>query len=80
MEQLDAKSPWFPFVSVDPDRLGGEPVFRDTRVPLQALFDYLKAGYDLATFLEHFDGVTREQATSVLALAAGGLATELRAA
>jgi len=28
----------------DPDILGGTPVFRGTRVPLQNLFDYLEGG------------------------------------
>jgi uncharacterized protein (DUF433 family) len=80
MEQLPPTSPWYPFVSVDPDRLGGEPVFRGTRVPVQALFDYLKGGYDIAEFLEHFDGVTREQALAVIELTAGGVAKQLHAA
>jgi len=80
METLSAQSPWFPFVSVDPEKLGGTPVFRGTRVPVQALFDYLKDGYDLPTFLEHFRGVTHEQAQGVLELSAGGVASELRAA
>lgn len=80
METLSPQSPWFPYVSVDTEKLGGEPVFRKTRVPVQALFDYLKDGYDLATFLDHFHGVTREQAQAVLELSAGGVAHELRAA
>ena len=80
MEHLTSQNPYFPFVSVDPDRLSGEPVFRGTRVPVKALFDYLTAGYDLATFLDHFEGVTREQAQAVIGLAAGGTAEELHAA
>jgi len=80
METLSAQSPWFPFVSVDPEKLGGTPVFRGTRVPVHALFDYLKDGYDLPTFLEHFRGVKHEQAQGVLELSAGGVASELRAA
>ena len=28
----------------DPDILGGTPVFRGTRVPFQALLDYLEGG------------------------------------
>ena len=44
-------------------------MFRGTRVPVQALFDYLKAGHDLATFLDHFEGVKREQAEAVIELA-----------
>ena len=31
-----------PIIASDPDILGGEPVFRGTRVPVQALFDYLQ--------------------------------------
>ena len=49
METLSPQSPWFPFVTVDTEKLGGEPVFRSTRVPVQALFDYLK---DDTTVLE----------------------------
>ncbi len=80
MELIAANSPWRPYVSVDPDRLGGEPVFRGTRVPVKALFDYLRGGQDLATFLDHFDGVTREQTEKVLDLAAGRMSVDLRAA
>lgn len=80
METLSNLSPWFPFVSVDTEKLGGEPVFRNTRVPVQTLFDYLREGYDLPTFLDHFRGVPREQAEAVLELSACGVANELRAA
>lgn len=80
MEQLPTNNPWYPFVSVDPERLGGEPVFRGTRVPVAALFDYLKGGHDLATFLDHFEGVTKTQAEGVLSLAAGKTMIDLRAA
>lgn len=59
-------SPWFPFVESDPERRGGEPVFRGTRVPITALLDYLRAGHDLDTFIEHFPTVRREQAAGFL--------------
>jgi hypothetical protein len=36
----------------DPDILGGEPVFRGTRVPFKTLFDYLEGGDTLDEFLE----------------------------
>jgi uncharacterized protein (DUF433 family) len=67
MEQLPRSNPLFPYVSVDPRRLGGEPVFRGTRVPVRSLFDHLEAGDSLETFLDHFEGVTRGQAKAVLA-------------
>jgi len=54
----------------DPEILGGTPVFRDTRVPIQALFDYIEAGDSLERFLDHFPTVTREQAVAVLEEAA----------
>jgi hypothetical protein len=38
----------------DPEILGGTPVFRGTRVPVQTLFDYLEGGETLEEFLEGF--------------------------
>ena len=37
-----------------PDILGGTPVFRGTRVPIQTLFDYLEGGETLEEFLKGF--------------------------
>lgn len=50
----------------DPDVLGGEPVFRQTRVPFQALLDYLEHGKTLDQFLDQFPSVTREDAIAAL--------------
>ncbi|HEV3318030.1 MAG TPA: DUF433 domain-containing protein [Candidatus Angelobacter sp.] len=50
----------------DQDILGGEPVFRGTRVPFQALLDYLEHGKTLQEFLEQFPSVTREEAVASL--------------
>lgn len=61
------------FVLVDPARLGGEPVFRGTRVPIKTLFEYLRAGDTLDVFLDHFPGVGRNQAEGVIDLAVRGL-------
>lgn len=80
MEQLPTSSPWYPFVWVDPERMGGEPCFRNSRVPIKALFDYLGGGDDLATFLDHFPGVTHEQAVAVLELSARGAFQQIQAA
>jgi len=41
-------------IEVDPEKLGGTPVFRGTRVPIQNLFDYLKAGIAWKFFLITF--------------------------
>ena len=50
----------------NPGILGGTPVFRGTRLPVETLFDYLADGLTLDYFLETFEGVTREQARAVL--------------
>jgi uncharacterized protein (DUF433 family) len=49
-----------------PGILGGTPVFRGTRLPVQTLFDYLADGLSLDYFLATFEGVTRDQAKAVL--------------
>lgn len=48
------------------DILGGVPVFRGTRVPVRALFDYLEGGETLEDFLQGFPTVTRESAVAAL--------------
>jgi uncharacterized protein (DUF433 family) len=50
----------------DSEILGGTPVFRGTRVPLQALFDSLEGGETLEEFLQGFPSVTREMAIAAL--------------
>jgi uncharacterized protein (DUF433 family) len=50
----------------DPDILGGVPVFRGTRVPVQTLFDYLEGGESLEEFLTGFPTVSREIAIAAL--------------
>lgn len=49
-----------------PEILGGTPVFIGTRVPFQALIDYLEKGKPLDEFLEDFPSVTRPQAVEAL--------------
>jgi uncharacterized protein (DUF433 family) len=53
-------------IIVDPDILGGTPVFKGTRVPVKSLFEYLENNYTLEEFLECFPSVTREMACRVL--------------
>ncbi len=50
----------------NPDILGGAPVFRGTRVPIQTLFDYLEAGETVEEFLQGFPTVSREAAIAAL--------------
>lgn len=53
-------------ITVDPDILGGTPVFRGTRVPVQTLFEYLEDNYTLEEFLQCFPTVTKDMATELL--------------
>ena len=55
-----------------PNFLGGTPVFRGNRVPLQVLFDYLEGGDTLEEFLDGIPCVYREMAIAALEEAAGG--------
>lgn len=46
--------------------MGGAPVFVGTRVPIQTLIDYLKAGDSIDDFLDGFPTVSREQVVEFL--------------
>jgi uncharacterized protein (DUF433 family) len=69
MEAIAQDSPLFPWISSDPDRLSGEPVFRGTRVPVRSLFEHLASDYTISGFLDQFEGVACEQVVAVLMLA-----------
>jgi len=53
-------------ITIDPEIVSGAPVFRGTRVPVDALISNLEAGLTLDEFLDNFPSVTREQAIQVL--------------
>ncbi|MBD2313498.1 DUF433 domain-containing protein [Desertifilum sp. FACHB-1129] len=53
-------------ISTSPDVMGGTPVFAGTRVPVQTLLDYLKAGESIDDFLDGFPTVSREQVIALL--------------
>ena len=67
-------------VHSDPEISGGIPVFRGTRVPVQALFDYLGGGETLDQFLDQFPSVSRQQALAALALARDSVLARARSA
>ena len=53
-------------ITIDPEILGGSPVFKGTRVPLDILFDHLETGSTIDEFLDDFPGVSRAQAIAVI--------------
>ena len=55
-----------PIVTSSQDILSGTPVFAGTRVPVQALIDYLEGGETIDDFLAGFPTVSREQVVAFL--------------
>ncbi len=53
-------------INIDPEILGGTPVFFGTRVPIKNLFDYLETGDSIEIFLDDFDSVSKDQVVKVL--------------
>ena len=53
-------------INIDPDILGGTPVFFGTRVPIKNLFDYIETGESIDYFLDDFEGVSRKQVIKLL--------------
>lgn len=62
-------------VERSPDKVSGAWIFRDSRVPVKALFENLEDGATVDQFIEWFPGVRREQVLSVLEFAEASLAT-----
>ena len=62
----------------DENILGGEPVFRGTRVPFKILTDYLEGGDTLDQFLEQYPSVSRELAIAAIEEARSSLVSQLK--
>ena len=62
----------------NPEILGGEPVFRGTRVPFKVLIDYLEGGDTLDQFLEQYPSVSRELAVAAIEEARLSLVARLK--
>jgi uncharacterized protein (DUF433 family) len=54
-------------ITINPEILGGQPVFKNTRVTLESLFDHLEKGQTLDDFLEDFPTVSKAQAIAIAA-------------
>ncbi len=53
-------------ITIDKEILGGTPVFKNTRVPVQSLFWHIESGISIDGFIEDFPSVTKEQAIQLL--------------
>ncbi|MDX2002190.1 MAG: DUF433 domain-containing protein [Chitinophagales bacterium] len=56
-------------VTIDSEILGGQPVFKNTRVPIDSLFAHFEMGLSLDDFLNDFPSVSKVQALKVLEMA-----------
>lgn len=63
-------------INIDPETMGGTPVFTGTIIPVQTLFDYIEGGDDLNEFLDDYPTVSKETAIQVLNMAKQTLTTE----
>ncbi|HEX5153644.1 MAG TPA: DUF433 domain-containing protein [Parafilimonas sp.] len=65
------------YITIDKEVLGGTPVFKNTRVAVKTLFDYLE-DESLDEFLKGYPSITREQAEAIIQLAAEKFLTTLK--
>ena len=63
-----------PVVERSPAKVSGAWVFKNSRVPVSALFENLESGASVNDFLEWFPGVQRKQVEAVLEFAEASLA------
>ena len=61
-------------ITSSPEVLGGRKVFRNTRIPVEALFENLADGLSIDEVLEQYDTLDRDDVVRVLELAAASLA------
>ena len=62
----------------DENILGGEPVFRGTRVPFKILIEYLEGGDTRDQFLEQYPSVSRGLAIAAIEEARSSLISQLK--
>lgn len=50
----------------DPDILGGHPVFRGTRVPVEVLFENLESGLTLDEIVDSYPSLSKDDLVAAL--------------
>lgn len=71
---MSLKSKLDKYITVSDDILDGTPVFKNTRVPVKNVFDYLQQGKSLEEFVEDHPSVNPNFAVQVIELSAEYLA------
>jgi uncharacterized protein (DUF433 family) len=65
-------------ITRDPEIMGGTPVFKGTRVPVDTLLDWLADGYTIEDYLYSFPSVSKEQVLAVMRLANDWLVSQAK--
>ncbi|GAB2598306.1 DUF433 domain-containing protein [Spirosoma areae] len=55
-------------ILINPKVMGGTPVFKGTRVPIQHLLDHLENNATIDEFISGFPSVSKEQAIALIQL------------
>ncbi len=63
-------------ININPNILGGTPVFQGTMVPVKNLIDYIEGGETIDDFLKGFPSVTKEQVLELLKIAGKVITSE----
>lgn len=63
-------------ISVDPQVLGGCPVFKGTRVPVESLIWHLEKGSTIDSFIDDFPTVEKQQVNDLMELIGGLFSSE----
>ena len=53
-------------INIDPETMGGTPVFKGTRVPIQTFVDHITHDVSIEEFLDDFPTVKKTQAIMLL--------------
>jgi uncharacterized protein (DUF433 family) len=69
---------WLERIEIDPARLGGKPVVRNTRIPVQMVVEMVADGWDDGRILAEYPGLTTEDVRACLHYAAAMLREERR--
>ncbi|UZO81087.1 DUF433 domain-containing protein [Aquimarina sp. ERC-38] len=67
---MNLKSALKDYVVVSSEIMGGTPVFKNTRVPIKILFDYLQGGDNIQEFLDNYPTVEKTSVQKVIELLA----------
>ena len=66
------------YIHIDAEIMGGQPVFKGTRVPIESLFLHLAEGISVDDFIRDFPTVSKEQASTIIKIAGKIFSSKIR--